>query len=263
MENGVVEFLKEKLELMNPGMYDVAKERNIDADLLNKSQVVVSALSGSVFEEASTIPYQIEITTADIDMVMADFTKIGKLYNNKPYSRIIQEDEDDFQSYVMTPIFNTPVCMQQSLEIGSDKYARIVCFVIVNEVENVNNIKQLKINGEIIDKLSATYSYNAELATNRISGEELSKSKKKASSCSVSFRMINKSGIFANKAIRVSAGLLPGNTPFNVDIILDNGIELSFKMIIGTYILVTEMGKLASTDIGMFLYDDRGDLSNA
>ena len=45
----------------------------------------------------------------------------------------------------MIPVFNTPVVMDKELEMGSDKYARIVVWATVNEQENVNNIKELKI----------------------------------------------------------------------------------------------------------------------
>ena len=255
---GLADYLKDKLDtIAGENVYVVSKERNVDADY-NKHQVIVSALSGAIYEESSTIPYQIDIVTNDLESVMIDFTTLAKNNNNKPFTYIDKTKvENEFKSVTITPFFNTPVVMEKDIEIGSDKYARIVVFATVNEVTQVSNIKSLKINGEKIDFLTASLIYTAELNTNRISGQNMNVSKKKASSCSVSVSMIHKASVFTNKLFSIATGSVDGNTSFSVEVELDNGIKATLIMILGSYTFSNERTKLPTINFGMFLYDTR------
>lgn len=257
----IVKYLQEKLDAIAPDVYSVSNERNVATDY-SQIEVVVSALSGDIYKESSNIPYQIEIVTADIDRVMIDFTTLAKNNNNVSYTEIIALDEDDYQSSTITPFFNSPVVIEKDIEIGSNRYARIVVFAQITEKFNVNNIKSLTIDGEAVDFLTGSFTYNAELNPSRVSGVELSKSKKKVASCSITIGMINAATVFTNKAFRVATGVLPGNTAFNVVVTLDNNLSATLKMLIGSYTLASERTKLPSINVGLFVYDDRGD-SNA
>lgn len=257
----LVNYLQKKLDELSPNAYIVSKERNIDADY-SKHNVVVSALSGNVYKEAVSIPFQIEIVTSDIDKVMVDFTTLAKNNNNVSFTQVIKEGENDFQSVTIIPFFNTPVVMEKDIEIGSDKYARIVVFASVNEQENVNNIKSLTIDGEEQEILTGTLAYVIEADPVRVSGQELSCSKKKVSSCTVSFSVISKSTIFQNKAFKIVTGQLPGNTAFSAVVELENGLKATLLMMLGSYTFNSERAKLPTINIGLFLYDNRGD-SNA
>ena len=254
----LVEFLQAKLDALRPNAYVVSKERNVDTDY-EKYQVVVSALSGNIYKEAGSIPYQIEIITNDINVVMADFTTLARNNNNVSTTQVIQTGEDTYQSVTITPFFNTPVVMDKELELGSDKYARIVVWATVNEQENVNNIKSLEIDGEELELLTGTLAYVVEADPTRVSGDELSKSKKRTSSCSITFSTISKSSVFLNKGFKIATGTLPGNTCFNVVVGLDNGLSATLKMFIGSYNFNNERTKLPLVNVGLFLYDDRGD----
>ena len=257
----LVSYLQKKLDELSPNLYIVSKERNVDS-ALDKHEVVVSALSGNIYSESSTIPYQIDITTTDIDKVMADFVTLAKNNNEIPYTEINGEGEN-FHSETLTPFFNSPVVMEKDIPMGSNHYARIVVFATVNSSENVNDIKHLRVDGEKIEILTGTLTYVVESVSNRVSGQELNKAKKKASTVSVSFNAVNKASVFLNKAFKVSTGALPGNTAFNVNVKLDNELSGNFKMFISSYSLNKERTKLPSVNIGMLLYDDRGDNNNA
>lgn len=257
----LVSYLQKKLDDLSPNSYIVSKERNIDSPL-EKIDVVVSALSGNIYSESSTIPYQIDITTTDINKVMADFVTLAKNNNEIPYTEINGEGEN-FHSETLTPFFNSPVVMEKDIPMGSDHYARIVVFATVNSSENVNDIKHLRIDGELIEILTGSYNYVVEANSNRVSGQELNKAKKKASTVSITFNAVNKASIFLNKAFKISSGALPGNTKFNVNVALDNGLSANLKMFINSYVLNKERAKLPSINIGMLLYDDRGENDNA
>ena len=257
----LVKYLQEKLDEIAPGLYEVSSERNINANY-KKNQVVISALSGNIYKNSSSLPYQIDIVTSDIASVMIDFTTLARNNNEVSYTQISQSQNGDYQSSTITPFFQTPVTMEKDIEIGSNKFARLVVFATINETSNVNNIKSLEIDGEKIETLNASLNYTTELNTNRVSGQEMNKSKKKASSCSVTFTAINKVGVFFNKAFKVATGVLQGNTSFSVKVTLDNNLSSTFTMLISSYALGSERTKLPSVNIGLFLYDDRGD-SNA
>ena len=257
----LVKYLQNKLDAIAEGLYVVSNERNIEADY-EKNQVIVSALSGNVYEESATIPYQIDIITNDIESVMIDFTTLAKNNNNVPFDTVIQEGEE-YQAYTITPFFNTPVVMEKDMPLGSDKYARVVVFANINAIFNVNNVKSITIDGEEIKFLNGSLTYTTELKSNKVSGEQLNKSKKHVGSTGLSFTSVNKSTVFFNKLFKIMLGKLNGNTPFNVEIEMTNGLKDSIKMIVGTDILTSNRGVLPSNQVSLFIYDDRGDSDNA
>lgn len=257
----LVSYLQNKLDTIRSGAYIVSKERNVKTDY-SKHEVVVSALSGNIYKEAASIPYQIDIITKDIDQVMVDFATLAKNNNNVSYSQVAPTVNGTFESTTIIPFFNTPVVMEKEIEIGSNKYARIVVFATISEQENVNNIKAITVDSEELELLNGTLAYVVEADPVRVSGQEMTKSKKRTSSCSVTFSVINKSSVFLNKAFQIATGQVPGNTAFSVKVKLENGLEVTLTMMIGSYTLSNERTKLPSVNIGMFLYDNRGD-SNA
>lgn len=250
----LVKYLQEKLNEISPENYTVSKERNIDTDFSN-NDVIVSAMSATIIDsQATDIPYEISIYTSDIDKVMADFTILAKTCSNVAITEFIEGS-----LVTIVPFFNTPVVLQKDISFGSQRMARIVVFASVNELLGVNNIKTLKINNELIDKISATFNYSAETNSSRVSGEELVKSKKKAASNSITFMALNKNSPFFNRAFKIATGELDGNTSFDVEIELYNEAKATLTMFINSYVLNDEKAKLDSVNISMLLYNEVGD----
>lgn len=254
----VVQFIQEQLNAIRPNAYRVSSERNLKSDF-EKHDVVVSSLSGDVYSKSSNIPYQIDILTLDPNQVQGDFFTLARNCNNVPFTKIISTGETSFQSITYNVVFNTPVAMEKSVDVGTNHYVRLVAFASVNEMNGINQIKKLEVDGEIIETLNSTYNYVTEPNAQRVSGQELMKGKKKSSSCSIVFTAINTASVFFNKAFKISCGQLPGNTAFNVDFELDNGLKASLVMYVNSYQLVGERGKLPATNISFALYDNRGD----
>ena len=121
------------------------------------------------------------------------------------------------------------------------------------------NIKNLIIDNELIKTLNASFNYSAEVNSARVSGQELSASKKKASTCSITFMALNKSTPFFNTAFKVATGAASGNRAFNINVTLDNNMTATMKMIINNYNLNSERAKLPSVNISMILYNELGD----
>lgn len=253
----IVEFIQEQLEEIRANFYHVSSERNIKADL-KKTHVVVSSLSGDVYSKSSNIPYQIEIVTRDVDTVQADFFTLGRNCNNVAFTKVISAGSNNFESITYSAVFNTPVAVEKDIAIGANRYVRLVAFVTVNEITNVNQIKNLKIDGEKIETLNSTYGYLVETNSNRISGDELTRSKKKASSVVIAFVAISISSVFFNKAFQISCGQLSGNTSFSVEYELLNGLKATSNMIITGYEVHDERSKLPTVNVSLGIFDTRG-----
>lgn len=259
-----VKYLQTKLDAIQEG-FSVSSERRIDSNFMEK-EVVVSALSGNIFDESATIPYQIDITTSDIDNVNNVFTILARNENNRPFTNIVNEGTEevpDMKRYEVTPYFNTPVVMEKDIEIGSDHYARVTVFVSLVILFNTTNVSSIEIDGEEIKFLDGTFNYVAELNSNRVSGEQLNKSKKRTSSISLAFRFVNRDNNFSRKLFRIAVGTLPGNTNFEVKVTLTNGLSATLEMIVGSSSLAFARQQLASYNISMYLYDSRGDTNAA
>lgn len=258
--DSLVKYIQKQLDAIRPNAYRVSSERNLKSDF-EKHDVVVSSLSGDVYSNSSNIPYQIDILTLDVDEVQADFFVLARNCNNVPFTEVIREGETNFQSVTYNVVFNTPVTMEKSVDVGTNHYARLVAFASVNEMSGINQVKKLSIDGEVIEKLNSSYTYVTEPSSARVSGEELTRSKKKGSTCNIVFTAINKASVFFNKAFKISCGQLPGNTKFTVDFELYNGLKAELPMWVSSYQLIDERAKLPAVNISLGLYDDRGDSS--
>lgn len=259
-------WLQDNLDALVPDYFKVSNERSIDAGDF-EGEVVISALSGIPYEDSANIPYQIDVFTADSDKVMNILNTLCKTVSNVPFTQVIQtgkqmNDNQEVPVYAnhrITPYLNTPVIMDKNVEVGSNVFNRIVIFASMLVFYDVNDITSLIIDGETINTLDSALAYTAEMQSNRISGQEMNKSKKKASTVGITFTSINKGGVFGNKVFRIATGQLSGNTAFNVQVTLTNGLTATLKMIVGSSSLGHSRGKLPSLNVSMYLYDDRGD----
>ena len=254
-------WLQQKLDAIQAG-FKVSNERNLNAEDFVDKQVVASQLAGSVYDESANIPYQIDVTVKDIDNAMNVFTSLAKSENNKPFTSIVNEGTEqntNMKNYSVIPYFQTPVVMEKDLGLGSDHYARIVVFVNLVILFEISNVSSISIDGEAISFLNGTFAYTTELNSNRVSGQELNRSKKRASSTSLAFRMVNKEGLFSEKLFKIATGELAGNTPFSVALTLTNGRVANLTMLVGSSTLSFARQQLASYDVALYLYDSRGD----
>ena len=272
MENQFIDMKKwvqEKLDSIKNGYFRVSNERALDSDF--EGEVVISALSGTPYEDSANIPYQLDVFTADIDNVMNFLNIFAKSFSNVSFSQIVQvgtEEENDEvvpinELHTITPIINTPVIMEKDIPNGSQHFARIVVFVTMMVFYDINNVSEIMIDDEKINSLNGSLNYAAEMIPNRVSGQELNKSKKKVSTSSLSFTMINKNSVFGDAVFDTMSGVRKGNEKFVVKVTMNNGKTMTLNMIIGNASLGFARGQLPSLNVAMYLYDDRGDVNNA
>lgn len=259
------QWLKSNLDAIDPQRYEVSNERQINSDL-DKVDVVVSALSGTPYTDGANIPYQIEIFTTDVDKEMENFNKLAKTTSRVGFNQIINEgtaEQPSYRQIRVIPFLNTPVVMDKDIEIGSSHYARIVVFASTLIFYDINDIETLKIDNDTIEILSSAFNYVAELIPNRISGQELTKSKKKAASTSITFTAISRSCAFMDALNEIAVGNRKGNLPFTVKMTLTNKKEYTLQMIVSNYSLASQRTQIPTVNVTMFLYDDRGGSSDA
>lgn len=246
-------FIQDEMETISNVAYAYSDERNIDSLNCN-NEVVIKRLSGDIFDESSQIPVQIEIVSDDPVKVIDDFTSLALKCNNKPFESIVQEGSD-YVLYMITPFFNTPTVINPEERIGSLVCSRLIAFATLNVSRNISNVKSVVIDGETLDIEDASFSYTATLTSNRVSGQEISKSKKTESANSLTFRYINKDTVFTRKVFQIKTGTISGNTVFSVVITMSNNMTVTIPMILGNAVLSFGKLKLPSENVTLFSYD--------
>lgn len=238
------------LNTLSPNTYKVSNERNLDGEM--NGDVIVSALSGTPNKNSAIIPYQIDIFTYDPEEAMNVFTKLAKTYNKTSFTSTQNET-----LYTIFQYYNTPVDMDKDIEVGSNHLSRIVVFASLYIFFGVSNVKSITIDNEDIETLNGTLGYMAELHSNRQSGVEMNKNRKRTSALSLNFQMVSKDSIFGRKVFLIETGQLSGNTSFNVVIEKTNGQTATLTMIITAITSSWGDNSLPSEQISMGLYDNR------
>lgn len=262
----VKKWLQENLDAILPNHFRVSNERALDSDF--EGEVVVSALSGTPYEDSANIPYQIDVFTSEIDTVMNALNILAKTSSNVSFTQLVKigkdnEDNEINALHKITPYISTPVVMEKDIQNGAQHFVKIVVFVTFLVLYDVNDISDLEIDGEKINLLQSSINYTAEMISNRVSGQQLNKSKKKASTVSINFTMVNKNSTFGNKAFEVMFGQSSGNTKFVTKVTMNNGKTATVNMFIGNASIGSNRGQLPSLNVALYLYDDRGDVNNA
>lgn len=225
--------------------YYVSNERNLDSTD-DKINIIVKALAGNVYNDSATIPYQIEIFTSDPEKVLKDFNLFASSHNNKSFISIMEG-----KLYNIIGVYTTPTIMDSDIDFIDNHFTRIVVFANMFIMFDLVNVGKLTIDGEEIEILNGSISYNTELHSQRISGNEHNINYKQASNISLSFTMINKDGIFSRKLSALRKGLIKGNTIFEVQLFLTNSTQETYQMIVNSSVLTWQRSALPSVNVSM------------
>jgi hypothetical protein len=240
---------KEHLQNKLGDDFIVVNYLNLKANL-KKVNVVIKELAGNVYENSAQLPVQLDIYTSDVDATMLALNNFVKANNNVGFQEL---------AYYITPFYTTPTLMENDIQIGNNYFTRIVVFGTLFFMFQVGNIKEVYIDGEKIDFLNASMSYNTELHVDRRSGQEINVSRKKASTLVFTLSTINKLGIFYQKLRAIRLGTLTGNTIFAVKFVfVDNNAEEQYNLIINTFSQAFARNQLPSLNISMVLADTTG-----
>lgn len=251
-----VSYFEKKLKEITDIEFTISSERQLDTDDFN-NEIVIKQLSGSTYNDSGNIPYEADIITNDPNSMMEIFTQFVLENTKKEFKELIKNKNGEFESYSITPFFQTPVVVSPEERYGSNVSSRIVLFFNAFYVKGINDISLLKIDGEELRTLNSTISYVTEAHSNKISGEELNKLKKKYSTVGISFQIVSKSSVFTNKLFKIIFGEASGNTPFVVDIELINGLKFQLTMFLTSCNFNTAENQLPSINVSMSIFDNR------
>lgn len=251
------EHLQTLLDNIATDTFAVSSTRNMDADT-NKVEVVFTQLAGSVYKNSASIPYQVDIFTTDPDNAIRIFTELAKARNNKSFISVVEEGEE-VKEYTVFEFYSTPAVADKQMDFGTNEITRLVMFVTLNVLFEVGNVSSIKIDSEQLEFTNGTLTYQAEMFSNRVSGENLNKAKKKSSTTTLQFSMVNKTSIFTNKLFQIMFGKINGNTNFDVEIRLTNGFvgTLTMKVAQNNFSFAENTPNLPSLNVVLTNGDDR------
>lgn len=224
------EHLQHILDSVATDTFEVSDTRDM-VGKTNKVSVVFTPLAGSVFENSASIPYQIDIFSTKPDDVINVFTQIAKAKNSKSFISVVTEGTET-KEYTVFEFYSTPAVAEKQLDFGTNTYVRLVMYVTLNVLFEVGNVSSIKIDGENIEFVNGSMGYATEMFSNRQTGGNLNKARKKAATTNLQFTMVNKTGVFTNKIFQIMFGSMKGQTNFTVEVTLTNGISGTLKMIL-------------------------------
>lgn len=225
--------------------YYVSNERNLDASD-DKINVIVKALSGSVYDNSASIPYQIEIFTSEPEFVMQEFSRFASNHNNKSFISIM-----DDKMYSVMGFYTTPVVMESDIDYIDNHYSRVLVFANLFIMFDLVNVGKLTIDGEEMEILNGTIAYNAEIHSQRKSGLENNINYKSASNINLTFTLVHKDTLFTRKLSQIRKGLLPGNTIFEVELTLTNNNKETYQMIVNSHTFTWARSAMPSLNVSL------------
>lgn len=249
--------LQELLDLVAQDTFVVSDVR--DMGTYGKVPVVITALAGSVYTNSATIPYQIEVMTDDPDAITNVFTQLAKTQNGKSFISMVEEGEET-KEYTIFEFFSTPSVVDKQDEFKGNNYVRLILFVTLNVLFEVGNISKIEIDGNEIEFINGTLNYTTENFSNRVTGENLNKARKKASTTNIQLTMVNRTTFFTNKIFDIVFGNSSGNTIFEVKVTLTNGIVGTLNMVLGqnVFSFAKNSANLPTLNVTLNVGDNRG-----
>lgn len=223
------DHLQELLDSISADTFEVSSVRNMDGKT-KKVQVVFTPLTGSVYKNSASIPYQIDIYAKKPDEIINIFTALSKQRNGKSFISMV-ETEEGVKEYTIFEFYSTPGVSEKQLDYGSNTVAHLVLFASLNVLFEVGNVSSIKIDGEELEIINGSLNYVVEVYSKRISGKPQNAALKTASTTNLTFTLINKTNVFTTALFNLAVGVLKSKV-FNVTVSLTNGLTATIPMIV-------------------------------
>lgn len=249
--------LQDILDTIATDTFEVSNTRDM-VGKTDKINVVFTALAGSVYKNSASIPYSIDIFTDNPEQVINIFTSLAKSRNGNSFISLVKEGTET-KEYTVFEYYTTPAVAEKGLAFGTNIYARLTMFVNLNVLFEVGNVSAIEIDGEEIEFVNGTLSYATEVFSNRVTGQELNKARKKTATTTLNITMVNKTSIFTNKVNRIMFNLLSGRTIFAVKVKLTNGFvgELPMMLTQNAFSFAQNTPNLPSFNVILTVGDNR------
>lgn len=207
----------------------------------NGVAVVVKYLNGTNYRDSVVQPIQLLIYTDDVMTTKAIFDTFTKTYNNVPYI-------DDF-TYV-NQLYSTPMVVSNFGQIGNNYASQIIVNGTLIISENISDIKQVLIDGYIVETTLRNITYVASVDNTRVSSANLNTSNITQANLKITITILGKAVPLWTKLRRIRTGILDIDTAFEVSLkYTDNDEVETYTMKVDSAAINSENQTLPSATI--------------
>ena len=231
-----IDFLRNEL----PQDWEITEELNINWDGIS-TIAIYKAQQGTRYEDSELIPIQLNIFSNDIMQVKADLEDFIARNQNK----FFVEDFTKFHKQY----YYTPLIPMVANATGNQLTNQIVLAGTLITSLNVSDIKEVKIDGEVIKSTTCNISYASQINAHvypLANSFANAKSVAQASNLSIQLTAINKNNTFFNKLRMMRLSNKSINTKFKLTLTFtDNDVEEVYdNCIVSQYSIANENGAL-------------------
>jgi hypothetical protein len=174
--------------------------------------IIIKYLSGTNYKDSKVLPIQLAVYTDSPASIKADLDNFANVSNNSPFY-----DSETPSTYVQQ-IYNTPILLTPFDPAGNNYIHQFILSGTLLISSNVSEIKQVKIDNEILETTQRTLGYSSQVDSQRVSNAYLNQSNITYGSIQFSFQMINKNNVLANKIMGIRTGTQNIDTTFTVEL---------------------------------------------
>lgn len=203
--------------------------------------VIVKYLNGTNYQDSIVQPIQLLIYTDDVMTTKAIFDTFTKTYNNLPYI-------DDF-TYI-NQLYSTPMIISNFGQIGNNYASQIIVNGTLVISSNISDIKQVIIDGYVVETTSRHITYVAVVDNTRVSSANLNASNITQANIKITITILGKATPLWTKLRRIRTGLLDIDTSFTVALkYTDNDEVETYTMKVDSVAINSENQTLPSATI--------------
>ena len=230
-----IDFLRKEL----PSNWIISEESNINWDG-NETIAIFKTQVGTRYEDSVVMPIQLNIFTPDILGVKAILETFIIKNHNKFF---VQDFTQYIKQYYYSPIIPTTNNIS-----GNQLTNQIILTGTLISSENVSDVKECRIDGELVKITTLTTSYASQTEAHVLpfNGESaIAKSVVKGGNISFNVTCINKNSKFFNKLRLIRMGKLPINTKFKLTLTYtDNDFTEEYICVAPSFTINHENGSL-------------------
>lgn len=237
MINGYINYLQNALG----NKYYVTQEEKTDYP--DKNLCLLSQFQGVNYRNAILFTYQMTVFTNNVEETMNELMTFSWEQNELVLST---NDFSYIKQLMSQPINKTNFGQMHTEYLGTiDITITLVCSTTVSD------IKEIKIDNEIIEPTQATITYQSVIDNQRNNNEEINSTIINESSLNMQVTFpINNSNTYL-KARNVMFGILPKNTKFNVSLEFADGFRTKIEMVMPSNALSLERSTLTTCTINL------------
>lgn len=222
-------YLQEKISSLTDLKVNVVDEMDfkLDSDI----KIIIKSLTGTLYQNSIILPIQLYVISSKLEetkLLMQTFTET------------FSQTKDRYSFKNFKQVYTTPVVLENFMPIQNKQMNVIYINATLTILEDVNDIKKITINNEIIDCINVQEHYIVQATSKKIADQELSFNKKQTATYSLTLTLKNNSSAFCRKLKLIRHGYESGNAIFPISIYYDEDDEpMIHNMVILDHVLVT------------------------